>query len=249
MRGDHMENNFLKEYMDTHPSFTTKEFAEVMRIKSPNIASSTIYYTLNQLCASGSITRSYKGHYIVTNKHNYYHPLSITATNVSSLIQKEFPLVDFQIWELTQMNEFVNHLIANNVIFIDVENMLDESVFNFLFENYPHVLFKPKIDEYYKYFRADMIIVQKLMSEVPCSYGPYKQSPLEKLLVDLFGRGLTQSIIYRQEYRTIFEDSFEKYNVNIAKMFRYAKRRGIDKKVLNFIQEETIINLEVLTND
>ncbi len=116
------------------------------------------------------------------------------------------------------MNEFVNHQLARNTIFIEVENRLDESVFNLLFEKYPHVLHNPNIDEYYKY--------------------------AGELLVDLFGRGISGAIISRSEYRAIYEDSFKKYNINLAKMFRYARRRGIEQRIRNYICEETSITLE-----
>lgn len=38
-----------------------------------------------------------------------------------------YPLVDFQMWELIQFNEFVNHQISKNLIVEEVEIMLDET--------------------------------------------------------------------------------------------------------------------------
>ena len=46
------------------------------------------------------------------------------------------------------MNEFVNHQIARNTIIVDVENMLDDTIFNLLFDKYSHVLYSPSSDEY-----------------------------------------------------------------------------------------------------
>ena len=163
---------------------------------------------------------------------------------IVALIRENYPLVDFQVWELYQMNEFVNHLLAKNTIFIEVENMLDESIFNLLFNRYPHVLHNPSLDEYYKYAGDETIIVRKLISEAPPPFGQYRQASLEKLLVDLFGRGISGSILSRSEYRAIYEDAFQKYNINQGKMFRYARRRGIEKAIRDFIHEETRIVLE-----
>ena len=142
------------------------------------------------------------------------------------------------------MNEFVNHLIAKNTVFIEVESMLEESVFNLLFDHYPHVLLSPGVNEYYKYAGEETIVVRKLISEAPSCYGEYRQSPLEKILVDLFSRGLSGSIISRSEYPAIFEDSFKKYNINKAKLFRYARRRGVEQTIIDFIREKTDISLE-----
>ena len=185
-----------------------------------------------------------KGRFVHSARKDYSYELSETAKDIVALIRENYPLVDFQVWELYQMNEFVNHLLAKNTIFIEVENMLDESIFNLLFDRYPHVLHNPSLDEYYKYAGDETIIVRKLISEAPPPFGQYRQASLEKLLVDLFGRGISGSILSRSEYRAIYEDAFQKYNINQGKMFRYARRRGIEKAIRDFIHEETRIVLE-----
>ena len=234
----------VKNFIAAHPSFTTSEFTDEIRNQAPNIGRSTIYQKLKLLCESGEIIRTRKGHFAVSKKQDYSYNLSVTAKDISTAVQSQYPLVDFQIWELYQMNEFINHQMAKNTIFIEVENMLDESIFNQLFDTYPHVLLNPSADEYYKYSGDETIVVRRLISEAPPCYGKYKQASLEKLLADLFGRGITGSIISRSEYRTIYEDAFNKYNINLAKLFRYARRRGIEKPIQEFIREETDIILE-----
>lgn len=233
--------SYVQDFLIKHQSFTTGDFTELLKRESPDIGRSTVFYMLKYLCETGKIIRTCKGHFEISDKRNYSYELSETATNISGSIQETFPLVDFQIWELYQMNEFVNHQLSRNTIFVDVENMLDESVFNLLFNEFSHVLHNPNVDEYYKYAGEETIIVRKLISEAPPSFGQYKQASLEKILVDLFGRGVSGSIISYSEYRAIYEDSFEKYMINQPKMFRYARRRGIEKKIVDFIHEKTNI--------
>ena len=233
-----------EKFIENHPSFTTGEFADALQKGVPGIGRSTIYSILKKKCDSGEISRVSKGRFVHSARKDYSYELSETARDIVALIQENYPLVEFQIWELYQMNEFVNHLLAKNTIFIEVENMLDESIFNLLFDRYPHVLHNPSLDEYYKYAGDETIIVRKLISEAPPPYGQYRQASLEKLLVDLFGRGISGSILSRSEYRAIYEDAFQKYNINQSKMFRYARRRGIEKVIRDFIHEETRIVLE-----
>ena len=232
------------KFIEHHSSFTTGEFAEALRNEVPGIGRSTIYNILKKKCDSGKISRTGRGRFSRSAGKEYFYELSETAKNIVALIQASYPLVDFQIWEFYQMNEFVNHLLAKNTIFVEVENMLDESVFNLLFDRYPHVLHNPDIEEYYKYAGDETIIVRKLISEAPPPFGQYRQASLEKLLVDLFGRGLSGSILPRSEYRAVYEDSFQKYHINQGRMFRYARRRGIEKAIRDFIREETTIVLE-----
>ena len=234
----------IKKYINTHSSFTTSEFAEMLRTKTPTIGRSTIYGILSRLCSAGELTRIGRGIYSSNVNKKYFYEVSETTRSISSYINQEYPLVDFQIWELYQMNEFVNHLISRNTIFVDVENNLDETVFNLLFAKYPHVLLNPNESEYYKYAGEETIVVQKLISESPLYYGEHHQASLEKILVDLFSHGITGKIIGYLEYQAVYEDSFRKYNINKSKLFRYARRRGIDKTIKDFILKETNITLE-----
>ena len=236
-------NTNIQNFLIKHPSFTTNDFVEMLKTEAPNIGRSTVFNLLKDLCEIGTIKRIGRGHFNSSNKMIYNYELSKTAQSISSYIQKQFSLIDFQIWELYQMNEFVNHQLSRNIIFVEVENMLDESIFNYLFDKYSHVLYNADMDEYYKYSGEETIIVRKLISEAPPSIGQYKQASLEKILVDLFGRGISGSVISRSEYRDIFEDSFKKYVINQPKMFRYARRRGIEKNITDFIQDKTDITL------
>lgn len=238
-----MDINVLIDKLN-RSDFTTIEFADMLRKESPTIGRSTIYYFLKLLCDEGRITRTSRGHFRVSKVKDYRYELSDTAKELSSLISAQYPLVTFQIWELYQMNEFVNHLLAHNTIFVEVEDMLDETVFEFLFDKYPHVLLNPTVDEYYRYSGDETIVVRKLISEAPQPYGVFRQASLEKILVDLFGRGISGTIVAKSEYRAIYEDSFEKYNINKAKMFRYARRRGIEKVIKDYIREGTNIRME-----
>ncbi len=236
----------IEDFIASHPSFTTKEFTNTVYIEAPNTGRSTIYHMLKLLCESGKIIRIQRGLFSIAQKKDYSYDLSDRAKEISSTIQKQYPLVDFQVWELYQMNEFVNHQLAKNVIFVEVESMLDESIFNLFFKKYPHVLFSPNEDEYYKYSGNETIIIEKLISEAPPCFGKDKQASLEKILVDIFGRSISGRIISRSEYPSIYEDSFNKYNINQAKMFRYARRRGIDQKIKKYICEETTVRLREL---
>ena len=233
----------IEEFISTHASFTTDELEEMLRLETPGVPRSTMYYKLNKLCELGRVARTGKGRYVVKGKPSYRYELSSVAKGIASTINGTFPLIDYQIWELYQMNEFVNHLMARNTVFVEVERMLDESVFALLFDRYPHVLLNPSSDEYYKYVGDATIVVCRLVTEAPRAYGDYHQVSLEKLLVDLFGRGVGGAIVPRSEYPLIFEDAFDKYNVNQAKMFRYARRRGVDCAMREFIAKETDIVL------
>lgn len=233
----------INDYIIRHSSFSTEEFFSTLKNENPDIGRSTVYKYLNKLSEQNRISRVGRGLYASSEKKHYTYPLSETAKGVSTLIKENYPLVNFQVWELYQMNEFVNHQIARNTIIVDVENMLDDTIFNLLFDKYPHVLYSPSSDEYYRYAADETIVVKKLISEAPASMDEYHLASLEKILVDLFGKGISGSLIPRSEYRAIFEDCFKRYSINTAMLFRYARRRSNAEQIRRFINENTNITL------
>lgn len=235
---------YIEKYINNNKDFTTQEFYETVLINNPNIKESTFYRILNSMCNEGYISRVSRGHYTSSIKEKYTYELSSSMEDIIFYIQKEYPLVDYQVWELYQLNEFVNHQISKNTIFVEVEPMLCESVFNLLFKKYRYVLYNPTIDEYYKYMGEDTIVVRKLISEAPIADSKGKQAILEKILVDLFEKGLLGNMIERAEYPNILEAAFDRYNINQSKLFRYARRRGLEKSIKQFINRYTNVKLE-----
>lgn len=63
-------------------------------------------------------------------KYNYLSSREIEG--LTKLIREAYPFAEFQIWESAQYNKFLNHLLAENIIFIESEKMLIESIYETL---------------------------------------------------------------------------------------------------------------------
>ena len=46
---------------------------------------------------------------------------SHAALQVIQYMQEQFPLLSYRVWELSWLNEFFNHQLAHNLIFVEVE--------------------------------------------------------------------------------------------------------------------------------
>ena len=223
------EQNRITSFLKENPSFTTKDFVRMVK-ESEAAYSDRKYCMLQDLQDDGRIMKVGRGHYSKTSVKSPYHfKASSLMDELVGLIDKEYPLITYQTWELYQWNEFVNHQLAHNAYFIEVESGL--------------VLLDPGMEEYYRYRADDMIIVQKLISGTPAPQPGSKQASLEKLLVDIFSRKLTGQLIERAEYRQIYEDAFGKYAINELALFRYAGRRHLKSDIRKFIEDETNIEL------
>ena len=206
----------------------------------------TIEYALRKAVSKGEIIHVGRDQYAVSDKRrNYQYKYSEAAVQIASVIREEYPNVDFRVFELTQLNAFVNHLLAHNTIFVSVENDVIDFVFDTLRNEYPgRVMLKPKIEEYYRYLVDDQIVILRLPTETPKGTGEVWHSRIEKILVDIVTDKLMISMIPESEYANIYEDAFGKYVIEYSALKRYANRRGALEKLRNVIKEYTDIKPE-----
>ena len=225
--------------------FTRRDFSSYVKEYNPYLKDNSIGWLLYNLCQKQVIEHIAHNTYRVYKTSNTlqdYKPiLSADALNIFKYIKKRFPLIDFIIWETRAFNEFSNHQVARNFIFIEVEKPLGESVFESIRDRDKFtVLYKPNEKEITMYSDDVTISVLHLTSEAPIN--EYR-AKLEKLLVDLFANKLLDNIISRGDYPGIYEEAFSRYSINHSMMFRYAKRRNKDIEIKHFINEQTNITL------
>ena len=85
---------------------------------------------------------------------------SDTAEGLIRLISEKYPYVQFTAFETVLMNEFLNHLIAQNTVFIQVEKESGIYVFLFLQEQgIQNVMYKPGKKDFNLYWSKDCVIV------------------------------------------------------------------------------------------
>jgi hypothetical protein len=178
----------------------------------------------------------------IQKKPIYTGTYSKTAQMVIDFMENQFPLLDCRVWELSWLNEFFNHLVAHNTIFLEVEHEGCDFVFSELFEKYPgKALLRPTAQEILQYGVDDGIIIDRLVTEAPKVKNERYQVSLEKLIVDLFAN--KKLMVSKGDYPSAIEEMFAKYQVNQAAMFRYARRRNKAKALSDFLRDKTTIEL------
>ena len=121
----------------------------------------------------------------MSKKKAYIYRLSDDLKKICEFLTTEYPEIKFQVWEFSQLNEFLNHLLANKTYVIEVEAIYVESIFEILNEKYDHVLLKPTYKNFIRYAKEETIVVKNLVSESPNDLDMPHQIRLEKNLVDL----------------------------------------------------------------
>ena len=206
-------------------------------------------YLLGRLLEDGAIVRvarnCYKKNQQSKEKFIYMPNYSEIANGLIHNMKKDFPLLDFRVWELCWMNEFLNHQIAHNKIFLEVENVGCEFVYSKFTEDYEaRILLRPSTKELFLYGIDNGIIIDRLISESPRGVPMFYNICLEKIIVDLFANKTLQSMISQGDYPMAITDMFDKYVIDQTKMFRYARRRNRADIIYYFLKEET--DVEVL---
>ena len=242
-----MDMKDIIKHLPVDESFTKQQFSNKVRETNADYSDSSVSWLLSELKREQRIASIGRGVYIrvteESGKREYNYDHLEAYLEIEQAVSREFPLIEFQMWEMYQMNEFVNHLFGRNTIFVEVENMCEASVFEMLHERFPDVLFCPSKDMYYRQRgNDDTIVVQKLVSEAPKPVIGHS-APLEKLLVDLFSKKLTGRLVSRSEYQGIYEDAFSRYSIDETKLFRYARRRHLETEIKTFLKEKTNVEL------
>ena len=242
-----MKAEDFSKQLEPYKLMLKKDIELLIRKLEPKYSERSVYWLLHKLEEIGKLQNIGKNSYYVLGekspKPDYNFSHSDIMNEVVRKIETEYPLVEFQVWELIQMNEFVNHQIAKNALFIEVENMLEESIFNMLSNTYHRILLCPTSEIFYTYVDENVIVIQKLLTETPKPLPGTKSCCIEKLLVDLFSKKLTGQLIQRAEYIAVYENAFDRYKIGERKLFRYARRRNLEEEIRDFITKKTKIRL------
>lgn len=104
--------------------FNKKTFFDTITDNDGVLSKSTLEKYLKKYLESGEIVRIGRNAYCVRGKlKDYEYDYSGIAVHIAKILNEDFYDLDFRISELYQMNRFLNHQIAHNVIFVFVENL------------------------------------------------------------------------------------------------------------------------------
>lgn len=239
--------NDYMEMLSQYPIFDKYLFYSAVRECIGSASDSTLEKLLLSSVKKGTIARIGRNQYCLQhNLRNYHYTYSNKSNHIAQTLNEEFYNPDFRIMELYQLNQFLNHQIAHNVIFIFAEKELCASVFENLKHEYDDmILINPDINTFFNYRTEETIIVKNLITESPKGEEVFWHTELEKLLVDIYSDKLIRSMFSVSEYPLIFETAFKYYAINKTTMFRYAKRRKSDIKIKTYIKNNTDAKLKL----
>lgn len=171
-----------------------------------------------------------KDKYVLVTKTIYKYKETDEEKKIYDIIKKEYSQINFIVWNTKVINEFTLHYVINNYIVIEVEKIAIDLIVNLLKAKYIKkytIITQDILNNNRDLFlnAENFIIVKPLHSRSPLdTKNNDKYISIEKMMVDLYVDKLY--IQYQgKELQTIYQNIFEKYDINMKKVIKYAKYR------------------------
>lgn len=183
-----------------------------------------------------------KNKYSVITKGIYkYSEKEEAESRIYKLLYKEYPKINFIVWNTKILNDFTLHYVMKNFIVVETEKYAIDLFVEALKENLPKkytIITQDMLNLNRNIYMNDenLIVIKPLRVKSPLeNIDNKKVISIEKIMVDLY---IDKLYLYYQgkELQTIYENIFEKYDINMKKLLNYANLRmniEIYKKYLN----------------
>ena len=210
-----------------------------------NVSEASAHVLLKRLVEQGKLVKSGYGLYSLPEKEkqSFIYKPSEEELTIAEQSKQKFPFASFCVWKPSVLVPYMRHIPALGMIFVDVERVAMESVFNFLQGNSPStsILLNPTAQECERYITTEkLLIVRALVNEAPITtVNDIPVPTLEKILVDASG-DKEMNFAQGSELYTIFENAFSMHNVNRSRLLRYAARRNRKDNILKIIKTQNL---------
>jgi len=232
-------NKKIIDYFKNRNQFTRNELYDFYRKYEPNLKEGTFGWRIYDLRQNNIIKSTGRSLYVISYKPQYNPHVSNQLIKLNTLIKKEYNQAKYAIWETSWLNEFTIHQATKNLIILDIEKFLTESAYYYLKDsNYKNIFLNPKDNIIDKYISEEneVIIVKPLIHRSPTQrIKTIKVPSIEKILLDIFYETKIFFFYQGEEIYNIFHEVIEKYSLNYSKLFNYAKRRGQEENIKEYI--------------
>ncbi|MBQ7433476.1 MAG: hypothetical protein IJV50_08500 [Lachnospiraceae bacterium] len=217
------------------------DIVSILKKENNGLSENSYIWAVGNLVKLGLLQHEGRNRYSLSDgkQKDVYSPLySETTKVIRDKVNNKYPLIGFTMFESALLNEFLNHQIARNTIFIQVERDVGAFVFDFLRGDMEGmVMYRPSRKEYSRYWQPGSVVVLDWTSEAPLFSDCPHDITIEKMLVDIFCDKTIQLTYSKAEYKTVVDTAYERYRVDTVRLLRYARRRNKENEIGIFIPE------------
>ena len=225
--------------------FTTEELKRAIQKFNTNLSSNACSWWIHKLKKEGFIIRIGRGVYTFHEKKDYFPELSHKAKQFYNRIKQFLPNdTIILIYENYSIAEMLSIPFKNHYIFIHIPKENLEMFFYDIIHLGKRVFLKPSKEVTERYITPfkEAVILYPLLKDMPViNINNYNTLSIEGILVHSLIFGSEYYRARKMDLKDVFKITFQKYNVNISKLIRYASRRERKKEVLALLYELNII--------
>lgn len=235
----------LKDRFKDEEFFTRESLLAFYREFDPELSNSTFRWRIHQLKANRVITPITRNLFSFGCKPVFKPDLTEFEKKTARKIEAQFSDMKYAIWTTRSVNEFSIHMSARFITILQVETDALEPVYAFLKkQNVGTVYFQPDEKEIERYiFESEKsIVLQSLITKAPTQYtGKVATITIEKMIVDLFCEKDLFISFQGSELIHILNTAYDRYSINFTTMFHYARRRGKEIDLRQYLKDKTDI--------
>ncbi len=225
-----MDMDYILVSLEADRKYTRNDLIEVFRKENKELNDSTFRWMLYNMQIQNRLFRVGYDEYTTFEQRVLpeYRPFySDAVLKVKRLLEEKYPDLSFVMFESAVLNEFLNHQIAQNTVYVQVEKGLSTFIFDILKQELGGmILYKPNRTEFSRYWTRGCVVVLDLISQAPISSAQPHEITMEKMLVDIIADKSIEATYSPAEIPEIFDNARKNYRVDLKKMNRYAGRRG-----------------------
>lgn len=176
-------------------------------------------------------------YYSIVKKPIYNYLPNKELDKIYNAIKIEYTNIRTIVWDTAIINEFTLHYAMTNYIIVETEKIAVELIVNLLKEKFlkKYTIITEEIFVKNKeiYLNSERILVVKRLHTKSPLINDTKIT-IEKIMVDLYKDELYM-YFQGKELETIYENIFNKYEINMKKLLSYAKYRINIEEYIEFI--------------
>jgi DNA-binding PadR family transcriptional regulator len=235
--------NTIESYFKSNTQLSREKLVSLINKDFPELSLGTITVYLSKLKKAGIINNPARGVYSISDKQIFNPEINQNLKKIYNKIHRDFPFIEICVWNTKWLSDLMRHQPFKNFTIIEVDKEAEEQVFNAVSEWTKNVYFNPDeeiLERYISTNTEEVTIIKNLVTEAPTTKNNKIEIPtLEKVLVDIL---IDRELFAAQqgELDFIFKSAFDKYDINKAKMKRYAIRRNKESEL------ERMINISLV---
>ncbi len=246
----------LKQFLIPNKTFDKKDLWNFYINHHKKSSEQDFFWYLYNLREEKIIKTVDKDSYQLVNDKSIFSPkIDVLMEKICQKLRVEFGIKTYCVWSSNWLNEFTIHQNMRNLILLEVEKDVAESVYYALKDmNYPNIfLLLQKADEMvmierYIFEAQNPIVIRKIISKSPVKRldNDVIVPKLEKILVDIFCDESLFIAYKGHERDIIFRNVLKEYDINLKTMFAYARRRKKEEHLKTYLYQNFQSEIETL---